>query len=458
MLDGLPAATLRSDSPRADSAAAAYAKQLLRSLGAIPQRPLKLIDEHPALTWARSGLMSLTGIADGEPQMCPVPLAACADGALAALASLAPEAGALSGLRGSSFLVERAAFAGLSRRGDVSPGGACRLIEAADARLAINLARPEDWALLPAWLEAPAQTWPEVIEIVSRSAADNLLERARWLGLAVARSTLPEAPRSWFETLVEGPRRSGSRRPRVVDLSSLWAGPLCGRLLSLLGAEVVKVESLARPDGARSGPADFFDAMNAGKASVALDFSSAEGRAQLAALLDQADIVIEASRPRALRQLGIDAEACVREGRGLTWISLTGYGRRAPQDQWIAYGDDAGVAGGLSELLRISSGELLFCADAIADPLTGLHAVLAAWAVHCEGGGRLLSIALHDVVTQVACFDRPDSERELRARAMQWQAMAQAQILAPLAQKPTSPARSLGADTATVLSEWGLAC
>ncbi|MFP5304384.1 MAG: CoA transferase, partial [Gammaproteobacteria bacterium] len=72
--------------PRAET----YARRLLADIGAAPLRPLACSDEHPALGWARSGLMALTGAADDAPQLCPAPLTSCADGALAALASLAP--------------------------------------------------------------------------------------------------------------------------------------------------------------------------------------------------------------------------------------------------------------------------------------------------------------------------------------------------------------------------------
>src|SRR5262249_36579837 len=139
----------------------------------------------------------------------------------------------------------------------------------------------------------------------------------------------------------------GKGKPLVIDLSSLWAGPLCSHLLHKLGADVVKIESTRRPDGARRGPALFFDLMNAGKRSVALDFSSREGRESLHALVRKADIVIEGSRPRALRQLGLDAEQVIAECV-TTWVSINGYGRDEPQENWIAFGDDAGVAAGLS--------------------------------------------------------------------------------------------------------------
>jgi len=128
--------------------------------------------------------------------------------------------------------------------------------------------------------------------------------------------------------------------PRVIDLSALWAGPLCSNLWQAAGAEVIKVESSQRADGARSGSRAFFEQLNRGKESVVLDLHRPSGQQALRDLLSQADIVLEASRPRALRQMGIIAEELVGETPNLSWVSITGYGRREPQANWIAYGDD----------------------------------------------------------------------------------------------------------------------
>ena len=472
-----------------DSSAARYALQLLEALGVEAQRPVAAVPEHPAAGWARSGLMALTGAADGAPQMCPVPLTACADGALAALASLAPE-NALGDLRGSQLLTERAAIAGYSRRGAISPGGSCRLLEAADGWLALNLARDEDWALLPAWLEGASigvGDWDSVARALRERAPRALVERGRELGLALAEgspSPLAPPPRggrgnsksglacspsppcdrreSRCRGTGEGFGRGGSRKalaarpPRVLDMSSLWAGPLCGHLLQLCGAEVIKLESLARPDGVRRGPAQFFDLLNAGKRSVALDFGSAPGREQLRRLILKADIVIEGSRPRALRQLGIHAEAMLEQNPALTWVSISGHGRGERQENWVAYGDDAAVDAGLSQLMLEATGQHLICGDAIADPLTGLHAALAAWAGYQAGGGGLISLALSGVVSDCIHFDLPPSPAALRERQGQWLDHLRATGIAavcPRARTAGAAARALGADTDAVLAD-----
>lgn len=445
--------------------ARAYGEQLLASLNVAPPQPLAVPDEHPARAWARSGLMALTGRADGAPQMCPIPLATCADGALAALASLAP-AGAFEGLRGSNLLAERAAISGLVRAGSVSPGGACRLLSAADGGIALNLAREDDWSLLPAWLEQPVEAdWLSVSRAVQTRRVHELVAQGRLLGLAVAADALPSEPAAgWCVVTHQAQPRTppiSPRPPRVVDLSALWAGPLCSHLLQGLGAEVIKVESAQRLDGARQGPAAFFDLLHAGQQSVVLDTRDARGRAQLKALLLQADIVIEASRPRALRQLGIPAEQLLAERPGLTWLSITGHGRDAVHEQSIAYGDDAGVAAGLSYWQQAASGEPMICGDAIADPLTGLHAALAAWAAYRAGGGRLLSVSLREVVRHCIAFDPPTSAEAARVRAVEWTCHLRecgVSAAAPQARAPSALAAMAGADTAAVLARLGIAC
>jgi crotonobetainyl-CoA:carnitine CoA-transferase CaiB-like acyl-CoA transferase len=184
----------------------------------------------------------------------------------------------------------------------------------------------------------------------------------------------------------------------VVDLSSLWAGPLCAGLLAGAGATVVKVESSRRPDGARRGPPAFFDVLNGAKRSVALDLDGDGDRNRLVALLRRADVVVESSRPRALAQWGIDAAALVATGPPV-WVSVTGHGRDGAAGQRVGFGDDAAVAGGL--VVPDGAGPL-FCADAVADPLTGVAAARAAVDALRRGGRVLLDVALAAVAAEHA--------------------------------------------------------
>lgn len=437
--------------------AADYAGKLLREQGwSLPPPAVPQISA--AQGWARSGLMALTGRADGPPRMLPAALTVCADGALAALAALSSTP-ALSALCAHELLAERAALAGHARRGAVAPGGACRLLQAADGVFAVNLARDDDWTLLPAWLQSDTPpSWDALATAVRAQSSTELVARARELGLAAAPTGMIHAPvREHVAPSPGSVPACAPRAPRVLDLSTLWAGPLCGHLLHLLGADVVKFESLQRPDGARHGPRAFFDLMNAGKRSVALDLTQAQGRDHLRALLRSADIVIESSRPRALRQLGIDVQALLKEQPGLTWIALSGYGRGEPQENWIAYGDDAGVAAGLSQLLHDAYGEWLFAGDAIADPIAGLHAAFAAWSGWRRGGGGLMEVSLYGCLRRCLRFDAPTGLAHARQRAEAWtRELCATDFALPHARACSGPAAALGADTPAVLQDWSI--
>lgn len=431
-----------------------YANALLKDLGVFRSVSGQR-EPHPAQRWAQCGGLALTGYPEA-PQMCPVPLAAYADGVIWALRTLCPNS-PLATLDGAQLLGERAALAGYRRGGDVAPGGSCRLLATADGWLAVNLSRTTDWELLPAWLEGePLADWPAVATALREQPTLPCLERGRLLGLALAPlARAPALPVRWYQ---EHLREAASHRhhgaaPVVVDLSALWAGPLCTQLLQMMGARVIKVESSGRPDAMRTAATGFFDLLNAGKASVVLDFSQPSGREALHQLLRRADIIIEASRPRALRQLGVRAEDIVRENPAATWLSICGYGRDEPAAQWVAFGDDAAVAGGLSQVLWDCNRRPMFCADAIADPLAGMHAALAAWWSFTHGGGRLLSVALHDVIAFGIQFTGAADAEENRATAAAWSAsITSADVAPPRARAPCGPARALGADTHAVLA------
>lgn len=225
--------------------------------------------------------------------------------------------------------------------------------------------------------------------------------------------------------------------PLVVDLSSLWAGPLCSHLLGLDGARVVKVESTRRPDGGRRDETGFFDLLNHGKDSVALDLPSTYGLARLRSLLAAAEVVIEGSRPRALRGWGIDAETFLAAEEGpRVWVSITGHGRTGSLADRVAFGDDAAAAGGL--VVWDDDGPC-FLADAAADPLTGIAAAQAVGEALAEGGTWLLDAAMARVAGSVA---RPGPAAPLTEP-----------IPVPHSRPIPGLARPLGADTDTVLAE-----
>lgn len=400
-----------------------YRDKLLRDLGAAPAANAPADQPHPAEVWATSGLMALTGRDDAPPTLCPVPLPHCADDTLEAL-RLVCNRDILPGVAGHRLLTERAALAGLRRRGALSTGGHCRLLPSADGMLAVNLARDSDWELVPAWLETTdISDWPDLAAALRERRSADLLARAILLGLAVADATdIPGDAAPWYTATRYRPPEPGNAdsAPVVVDLTALWAGPLCSHLWQQAGARVIKVESERRPDGARLGEPAFFQLLNAGKDELRLPLHTPAGQQALRELIAGADIVLEAARPRALHQMGIVAEDILAAQPRLTWVSITGHGREGPAGNRVAFGDDAGVAAGLSGILHAVSGEWLICADAIADPLTGLHAALAGWHSWRAGGGALVALSLAGTVRHCITATAP-ADGDYRARRQRWE-------------------------------------
>ncbi len=340
--------------------------------------------------WEASRAAVLSGPANGPPRRVP-------NGVANGLAVLTSMLEALSGLvvEGPVLVAERAVAAGLGRRGATSVGGEAHLVEAADGLVCLNLARPDDVASIPALLEStmdPAD-WPAVRRAVSLLAGAELAKRADLLGMPLGvPGTAPDRP---LVVTIGADRAEVKRQPLVVEFGSLWAAPLCGALLARAGCRVVKVESVQRPDGARRGPATFFESLNGAKEEISVDPSTADGLELVHMLVDAADVVLEASRPRALAHWGIAAAEEVQ--RGTVWASITGYGRTGPRSGGVAFGDDAAVSGGL--MLHDPPG---FVADAVPDPVTGLLAAVAVQAALADGVGALLDLSLAGVACWLA--------------------------------------------------------
>jgi crotonobetainyl-CoA:carnitine CoA-transferase CaiB-like acyl-CoA transferase len=129
---------------------------------------------------------------------------------------------------------------------------------------------------------------------------------------------------------------------RVVDLTSFWAGPLCTHVLAMLGADVIHVESTARPDGTRllaglrfSEPdwwerSGIFSGLNTNKRSVTLDLGTEPGRELLRRLLTTCDVLVENATPRVLEQFGLDVDAIRAIRPDVVVVRMPGFGLDGP--------------------------------------------------------------------------------------------------------------------------------
>ena len=379
-----------------------------------------------------------------------IPLARWAD---RRLGDLARETGAarIAALDGPTLLGERGSHGNYRINGRISAGlGGSRLLPTRDGGwFALTLIRAEDRELLPA-------LFGEDLDIADNDAiacavrqhdCAELVARGRDLGLPVA--SADETPASPpVEVIARGPHCAhGGERPLVIDLSAIWAGPLIGHLLWLAGAEVVKVESLTRPDLIRRDDPATFDLINQGKSSVVVDFHDEAAKAALIDLIRRADFVIESSRPRALKQLGIDADALVAEVPGLVWLSVTGHGATGEAANWTGIGNDCAVAGGLARALAEASGEIGYVGDALADPLTGITGALEGWRAWRSGEAQRIGLSMSAIVARALAEERAHDPEALIAELRAWGAANGGAFPKVRRREMLAPVHDLGADT-----------
>ncbi len=189
---------------------------------------------------------------------------------------------------------------------------------------------------------------------------------------------------------------------RVLDLTQVYAGPTCTRLLSDLGADVIKVEGLKRIDITRNfviadndsqgdywNRAGYFLYRNGGKRSLTLDFNDAEAVEIVKRLVPHADVVAESFTPRVMAKFGLDYESLRRIRPDLIMISLSGYGQTGPWHEYSAYGMGLEPASGISSITGYRHGDPQRTGISFTDPYSGIAgagAVLAALAYRRRTG------------------------------------------------------------------------
>ncbi|MGN6128441.1 MAG: CoA transferase [Humibacter sp.] len=378
----------------------------IRPAAAAPRDPDSCPDELAA-AWRRTGIAQLTGHPDG-PALRPVGTAPLiADAMARRVAESAALGGVALSVDGAALLGQRSRSRDLRRRGRVSAGGGSRLLRSRDGWIAVSAARDDDaWLLAAAAgvvIDRPVVPWEHLESWAHRHDGDEIAEAFEALGIAGA----PVRPASWRKAEEPSVRRgvpsevvARRARPvagmRVVDFSAMWAGPLAAWLLGRAGARVITIESVTRPDGARRGDPLLHAALHSGHELRVVDPDASDDRAMLRELVATADIVIEASRPRALRSWGLDAAAHAR--RGGTWVSITAAGRSSDR---VGFGDDVAAAAGLVAV--DAAGAPVFAGDAIADPLTGVTA--AALAASATDSGVVWDCSMTGIVQVAAGAD-----------------------------------------------------
>ena len=204
---------------------------------------------------------------------------------------------------------------------------------------------------------------------------------------------------------------------------------------------------MKRPDGSREGVIAFDDLLHAGQPSVTFDPEHLEF---LHALIDIADIVITSARPRGLTSLGLDPDLWLANRNNGVWVQLSAYGSTADEANWIGFGDDTAMAAGL---VRWIEGIPIPVADALADPLTGIHAAVACAALAQNGGTHLIDIALANVAAATRTDTLVIDPTQVRGKWVVETEFGIRSVERPKARTVHGTARALGADNDRVRAE-----
>lgn len=235
-----------------------------------------------------------------------------------------------------------------------------------------------------------------------------------------------ETPWSRRESAVTKPQR---RLPldgvRIVDLTAFWAGPAATHLLGAFGADVVKVESIQRPDGIRysggmrSDVDDWweygwvFHAMNTNKRSVTLDLGSDDGRRLFMSLVAGADVVIENFSPRVMEHFGLTADALLAVNPRLVVARMPAFGLEGPWRDRVGFAPTMEQIAGLAWVTGLPDGPPVAPRGA-CDPLAGVHAAFAVLAALNHAGrtgeGQLVELPMIETVLNATAIQPMEAE------------------------------------------------
>lgn len=203
---------------------------------------------------------------------------------------------------------------------------------------------------------------------------------------------------------------------KVLDLSTFWAGAYLTCYLGAFGADIVKVESIQRPDGFRySGAFPFegddwyersglWQATNLNKRDLTLDLTSRRGLEIARRLAAQADVVVENFSPRVVEQFGLDYESLVALKPDVIGVRMPGFGLHGPWRDYVGWALNFEQTAGMSAATGYADGPPCN-PQGPADPVVGVHAGVALLAAlehrRRTGEGRLIEVAQIEVAACV---------------------------------------------------------
>ena len=196
---------------------------------------------------------------------------------------------------------------------------------------------------------------------------------------------------------------------RVLDISTVLAGPNCARYLADFGADVIKVE---RPDTGdslrgmawrdpRDGSGLWWKLVNRNKRNIALDLKNADDRELFLHLLDEANVLVENFRPGTLERLDLHPDALIARNPKLIVVRISGFGQDGPYAKRPGFASIAESMAGLAAISGEPDGPPMLPAIALTDEVTGITAAFAAMVALHSGVGQVVDVNLLTTIFQM---------------------------------------------------------
>lgn len=195
---------------------------------------------------------------------------------------------------------------------------------------------------------------------------------------------------------------------QILDLTAMWAGPYCSRLLADLGAKVVKIEAPHRPDGIRgkNGMSTLYKELNRNKYSVALDLRKPEEREVFLNIVKDSHIVLNNFSPRVMENFQLTPEYLTNYNDGLIYASLSAFGQTGPFRNFVGYGSTLESMGGIVAKTTSRNDKPILPGFSISDMTAGVIGafaiVLAIFEQQSFRAMRSIDVSQYEVATLIA--------------------------------------------------------
>jgi crotonobetainyl-CoA:carnitine CoA-transferase CaiB-like acyl-CoA transferase len=196
---------------------------------------------------------------------------------------------------------------------------------------------------------------------------------------------------------------------RVLDISTVLAGPGCARHLADFGADVIKIERRGVGDTARNlgwrdpvdGETFFFKGANRNKRFIELDLKEPADKATLLDFVDSAQVLIENMRPGKLEALGLGPEVLLKRNPSLVIVRITAFGQTGPYADRPGFATMAEAMSGFAAINGPADGAPMLPPIALTDEITGLVAAFAAMVALHSGVGQVVDANLLESMIQM---------------------------------------------------------